>query len=242
MISLVMMATVIALTQVPQEVPQPSPPEKSLDDLLGIAQSDTDAAAAEGARAQRETLARSLSAGEAQSTLESAINSMKRSATLLREQELGLSVQRLQEDVLARLDALIDSAQQQQQRRQGASSSASGRSGQQENQPGAQKKPGGSGSDAEEAKRRQAANDRARGAQGAQDGSPQAGTGNNPGEAPPVEATIEGGILEETEAEWGSLPPRTREILRQGTRERMSSVYRKMTEAYYRRIAQEAKK
>lgn len=43
------------------------------------------------------------------------------------------------------------------------------------------------------------------------------------------------------EAEWGSLPPRVREQMRQGMRERMSSVYRTWTERYYERVAKESK-
>ena len=43
-------------------------------------------------------------------------------------------------------------------------------------------------------------------------------------------------------AEWGNLPPRTRDMVQQGVREKMSSVYRRWTEAYYRRIAEEAKR
>jgi hypothetical protein len=53
---------------------------------------------------------------------------------------------------------------------------------------------------------------------------------------------IEGGALSETDSEWGNLPPRTRDMVQQGVREKMSSVYRRWTEAYYRRIAEEAKR
>jgi hypothetical protein len=220
----------------------------SLDDLLGIGEAESDAAVSDAERARRETLTRSLTPGEAQSTLEAAIKSMQRSADLLRGQEKGLAVQRLQEDALSRLDSLIDSAQRQQQRQGASSRSSQGQSkGQQSNEGGQKQQGSGSKPDSAEAQRRREANERARqgqqsqGAKGAQ-GEQAGGDGNRPGEAPAFEGAVEGGVMEESEAEWGNLPPRTREILRQGSRERMSSVYRRMTEAYYRRIAQEAKK
>jgi hypothetical protein len=52
----------------------------------------------------------------------------------------------------------------------------------------------------------------------------------------------QGGPLEQSEAEWGRLPARTREAVRQGLREKMSTTYRWWTEQYYRRIAEEARK
>ena len=46
--------------------------------------------------------------------------------------------------------------------------------------------------------------------------------------------------LEELKQEWGQLPPRLREELSEGLGERFSPIYRLMTEAYYRRLAEEA--
>jgi len=47
-------------------------------------------------------------------------------------------------------------------------------------------------------------------------------------------------MLEESGAEWGRLPQRVRDLIRQGSRDRVSSVYRRLTEEYYRRMAEDA--
>ena len=220
--------------------------EKSLDDLLGIGESDSKKASAESGRTQKETLQRILSEKEAKNTLEETVEGMRRSATLLSEKDSGTAVQRVQEDVLARLDALIASAQQQQQQQQ-SSSSASSSSSSSEKPKGSPQPKGGKGqkqseSAAAEQKRREEAKQRASQKEGEKPGqSKSQPTGDRPGELPPTVDAIEGGVIQETDEEWGSLPPRTREIIRQGVREKMSSVYRRWTEAYYRRIAEESK-
>ncbi|MSR29482.1 MAG: hypothetical protein EXS03_07920 [Phycisphaerales bacterium] len=229
-----------------QDGPKAAEKERSLDDLLGIGGADSTKAHEESARAQREELTRSLSASEAQNAFIAAITSMQRSATLLRDRDSGTAVQRIQEDVITRLDALIDAAQQQQRQQQASASADSKSSGSSQGEP---KDGGKSGSDkagSSEEQRRREANNRAQAERlkGEKPGDEQQ-AGNNPdrpGEAPPTDASVEGGIIEETEEEWGKLPPRMREILRQGVREKMSSVYRRWTEAYYRRIAQESKR
>ena len=219
--------------------------EKSLDDLLGIGESDSKKASAESGRTQKETLQRILSEKEAKNTLEETVEGMRRSATLLSEKDSGTAVQRVQEDVLARLDALIASAQQQQQQQSSSSSSSSSSSG--EKSKGAQQPKGGKGqkqseSAASEEKRREEAKQRASQKEGEKSGpSKSQPTGDRAEESPPSVDPIEGGVIQETDEEWGSLPPRTREIIRQGVREKMSSVYRRWTEAYYRRIAEESK-
>ena len=220
--------------------------EKSLDDLLGIGESDSKKASAESGRTQKETLQRILSEKEAKNTLEETVEGMRRSATLLNEKDSGITVQRVQEDVLARLDALIASAQQQQQQQQSSSSSSSSSSSG-EKSKGSQQPKGGKGqkqseSAASEEKRREEARQRASQKEGDKPGpSKSQPTGDRPGELPPTVDAIEGGVIQETDEEWGGLPPRTREIIRQGVREKMSSVYRRWTEAYYRRIAEESK-
>ncbi len=225
----------------PTPTDQTPPQERSLDDLLGIGEDDTSAAAREASRNQRESLKRALTPGETQDTIAAAIAAMHRSATLLSEKESGTAVQRLQEDALARIDALIASAQQQQQPQPSPSSSSAG--GKPE-ESGGKSKSKGDPSASNEAEKRRQANKRAE--QGKKDGNrpgDQAGaSGDRDGEIPPNQETVEGGVLQETDAEWGHLPPRMREILRQGVREKMSSLYKRSTEAYYRRIAKEAKK
>ena len=46
-------------------------------------------------------------------------------------------------------------------------------------------------------------------------------------------------MLEEGRVEWGRLPDRVRDLIRQGRRDRISSIYRRLTEQYYRRLAEE---
>ena len=47
-------------------------------------------------------------------------------------------------------------------------------------------------------------------------------------------------MFEESDVEWGNLPERMRNLLRQGMRESVSKMYRNLTESYYRRIAEDA--
>jgi predicted alpha/beta hydrolase family esterase len=225
--------------------------ERSLDELLGIGGDDGAKAAKESARDRSSNLKRILTEQEAKNTLEAAIQGMRRSGTLLGERDFGTAVQRVQEDVLARLDALISTAEQQQQQQQQANSSSSSSSSSSQQQQQGQRgekgqRPGETAEQAAERRRREEAQRRAaRESQQGQQGKeqrPQGGDGNNPGEMPEQVDPIEGGALSETDSEWGNLPPRTRDMVQQGVREKMSSVYRRWTEAYYRRIAEEAKR
>jgi len=214
---------------------------KSLDDLLGISEKDSKKTSAENDRTQKEALNRILSEKEAKNTLEASIDGMRRSAVLLGEKESGTAVQRIQEDVLARLDALIQSAQSQQQQQQSSSSSSSSSQSKGSSQPkGSQGQKKSESASAEEQRRAEAKQRAEKQGEKASPGKSKP-SGDQPGELPPAVDAVKGGVIEETDAEWGNLPPRTREILRQGVREKMSSVYRRWTEAYYRRIAEEAK-
>ncbi len=229
--------------QTPGTGPATSEKEKSLDELLGIGESGGKRASEESDREQKKNLDRILTEKESQNTMEATVTGMRRSAELLRERESGMAVQRIQEDVLARLDALIQSAQSQQQ--QSSSSSSSSSSGESKGSPkpegGSKGSKGKSQPDSSEEQRREQARNRAE-QRGEKEGSAQSQpTGDRAGELPPVADAVEGGVIEETDEEWGSLPARTRESLRQGVREKMSSVYRRWTEAYYRRIAEEAR-
>jgi len=261
----VCVATPCVLAQTPRTDPPPMPPaaatqqdpkpptadgERSLDELLGIGEGDGAKSAQESARDRSSNLKRVLTEQEAKNTLEAAIEGMRRSGVLLGERDFGTAVQRVQEDVLARLDALINTAeqQQQQQQQQQSSSSSSSRSSssssdQQQQQGGKDQRPGETAEQAAERRRREEAQRRAgREAQQGNQQRQQSGDGNTPGELPEQVDPIEGGALSETDSEWGNLPPRTRDMVQQGVREKMSSVYRRWTEAYYRRIAEEAKR
>jgi hypothetical protein len=236
----------------------PATPPKSLDELLGIggakggsaeqpAPDDAARAAAEAERAARERLDKVLNDEQMRDLMREVVAGMRRSAALLDEKESGTAVQRVQSETIARLDALIDSAQQRQQQRQqqSSSSSSSSSSSQSSGEQQQQQQQGQAQGDDEaqrEAERRAAEERRQRAEQQGQQGTnapgdPQGGTPK----VDPADAA-QGGPLEQSEAEWGRLPARTREAVRQGLREKMSTTYRWWTEQYYRRIAEEARK
>ena len=57
-----------------------------------------------------------------------------------------------------------------------------------------------------------------------------------------MEPTTTDAQFDESRAEWGRLPPRVREAVRQGLRDPMSAAYRRLTQDYYRRLAEEPKR
>ncbi len=195
-----------ALAQ-PEDEPLPT-----LDELLGIEEAKkpehetkTDAADAE--------LVRQLAESKpiADEFLE-AVGLMRESAGRLSGQaDTGIVTQRLQEDILRRLDELINRAGEQSS----SSSSSQSQQQQQQNQqqPNQQRR--------EESQQSQSEpNDQ-------QDGP--AGQDAQLG----AQAVLDG-------ARWGNLPDRLREALLQGSSDSYSSLYKTMTEAYYRRLAEEA--
>jgi hypothetical protein len=191
----------------------------SLDELLGLEADESETTAAE--QAQRETseeLQRRLSEQDLQDLFLQALEKMALSAHLLEvDFESGLATQRAQQDVLAKLDQLIDQAKELASRRRMSASECDGSQGSARRNPGS--KPG---SRAPGAERSEAP---------AQDG-----------QATDAPAGREGDIntvLEETGTEWGHLPARIREMLKQGRGDYKSPLYRKLTEEYYRRLAEE---
>ena len=126
----------------------------------------------------------------------------------------GLGTQRVQQDILARLDQLIDIAKQMSQQQM---SSGGGGSGQSKPKPGT------------EQQQQQA------GAQGSRPGV-QDGQSVEP---PPGQEGDINTIIEETGSEWGHLPERLREMLEQAQNSHISRLYRTLTEQYYKRLAEE---
>jgi len=200
----------------------------SLDDLLDLedgADSSTDESAAELER--RRTLDAALAEQEPEQAFRVAVTEMLESVDLLRDRRsTGLGTQRVQERIVDRLQVLIDSARQQQQQQQQQQQSSSS-SSQQQQDPGRRSQEQQEGRDAQDA----------RDAEGRNDGDNQDGSSTQP---PPPESTTLEGVLDESQVEWGSLPPRVRELITQGMRDQMSQLYRSLTEAYYRRMAEEA--
>ncbi len=198
----------------------------SLDDLLEIegggdtSQNDT---AAEMER--RRTLDAALAEQEPEQAFRTAVTEMLASVELLRERRsTGLGTQRVQERIVDRLQVLIDSARRQQQQQQQQQQSSSSSQQQQQQDPGRRSEDSQDGRESRDSRSRR------------DDGDPDGSSTEAP---PPESATLEG-VLDESQVEWGSLPPRVRELITQGMRDQMSQLYRSLTEAYYRRMAEEA--
>ncbi|MCA9303061.1 MAG: hypothetical protein KC996_02960 [Phycisphaerales bacterium] len=183
-------------------------PLPTLDELLGI----TDHAEQTPERETNEELERVLSEQEAGEAFQQAVTLMDRVAARIgNDNNLGIDTQRMQEEILRKLEKVIESAQQNQ-----SSSSSSSSSSQQspQNQPNQQ--------------------------QGQEQGKPDpSGEGNKPSTPPGLQE----GELADTPAPdgagWGNLPQRVREALTQGLNDTYSELYRKLTEDYFRSLAED---
>lgn len=195
----------------------------SLDELLGLEPDESEDSAREAAdRAAQDELNRRLREEEANDAFKEALEKMTIAANLLDQDfDPGLGTQRIQEEILAKLDTLIDLAQQNQSN-QSSSSSSSSSSQQQQQQP-----------------QQQQSNQQQ---QQQQQGDQQNQNGDNRGERepPPRQDGVLAGTMDETRSEWGSLPERIREQMQQGMSDQRSSLYRALTEEYYRRLAEES--
>ena len=133
----------------------------------------------------------------------------------------GLGTQRVQEDVVKRLDQLLASLDKQKQ--QGSGSPKPGpKNNDAQQEPGASKpKPG----------------------QGQGQPKPQpGGDGMQAHDGPTLQEGTLKPELESARAAWGSLPARIRAMLMQGTEDRFSSRYKALTQEYYKRLAEENSK
>ena len=225
----------------PAKAPPPADPP-SLDEALGIGGESKDRSAEQ----RSSDLQRSLDGAKPRDILASAIEDMRQSARLLEEKESGLPARRVQESVVRKLDELIASAQRMQQQQQQQQQSSSGQQ-QQQNKQSKGKSGQQQGDDGEREEPREDGQER-----GGRDGSKQDSNdgrrSKNAGESdadqppPAVDATAQDAQFDEGRAEWGRLPPRVREAVRQGFRDPMSAAYRRLTQEYYRRLAEERKR
>ena len=215
-------AVAAGATQNTPDAPDAEPAEEqsqelpSLDALLGITE-EPDRSAAEAAdRDVEDELERELAEIRITDAFALALEKMSISADLLDlKLDSGLGTQRVQEEILAKLDQVIDQAQQMQAMGAGASGSGSSRKRQSSPaQPApSQPRPGGE---------RQAQS------QDSQAGGP-----------PPRQDGDINTVMEESRTEWGHLPDRIRQMLLQGLNDKYSSLYRRLTEEYYQRLAEE---
>lgn len=140
-----------------------------------------------------------------------AIELMKRSAARLSKGgDVGIDTQRLQQDAVRRLDQLIAAAKQNSQRQQKKQQQQQ----QQEQQQQAQ------------AQQQQQQRNQSKGQESNAINPPLRQDG--PGHAAPAPG-----------ATWGGLPDRVRQALTEGLSDRFSTMYRTLTEDYYRRLAEQ---
>jgi len=215
----------------PSSQPQPSQsPPSSLDDLLdlekekpqqppneeGAATKADDVAAQES----RRELEKQLSEAEVADAFEQAVEKMGVAAELLDVRfDPSLPTQRVQEDIIAKLNQLLDQAKKSKSQSSSSSSSSSRQQQQQQQDPG----------------KRQQQQNQSQANQRNQDPA------DNRSEMEPPESQ-QGDIntvLEETRSEWGNLPQRVRDMLVQGRKEKFSTLYERLTNEYYKRLAEE---
>lgn len=176
--------------------------------------------AGEPGDAAPDELERKLTEQEIADRFRDAVRQMGESADrIASSNDVGLVTQRLQEEILKKLDLIV----KQSENNSSSSSSSSSSSQSQQRDPGRQ-------------------NQQQRGQQQQQQQqNAQAGQGENQGEAmpPPGQDPQFKGRLDTARAAWGSLPERVRESLLQGSSDYFSSLYEAMTESYYRKLAEE---
>ncbi len=193
----------------PPRQPEQTDPLAGLDEALGLKPAEVRPGETLPLDPAQAELERRLTGTELADAFIQAAGLMDETATRLEMTgDTGLVTQRLQEDILRKLDQLIEAAKQQQQQRSSSKSASSSPS------PPSQS--------------RQQAN--------------RAGDGENRGQVnPPArqEGSLNPGGAGDAST-WGALPARVREALSQGQTGRFSALYRSLTEAYYRRLAEEA--
>ena len=209
-LSVLMISSAIALAQ--SESPPAQDPLPTLDELLGLEEGD-----ASSVDTDAEELREVLSPQQAGEALGQAVNLMNRVATRIEEgNDLSLSTQRLQEDILRKLDQVIESAQNNQQGGGGSSSAQSSSSSSQQ-QPDQQQQEGQNG----------------------QQGQPGDASGQQEQMPGGTSTAQPGGEVAPDGVSWGALPQRIRDALSQGISDRYSELYRSITEQYYRALAED---
>ena len=216
------------------------PPTKTLDELLGIAGSGGEKAAQ---AQQKERLEQGLQESSLQDLADAAMADMKLAQQLFdKDRDLGMGTQRVQAQALSRLDALIEAAVKFEKSPAGKSKPS--KSKKDTSESGSSKKPGGDETKDEANAGNKDKSDTAKNADGTSKETAQRNNNGNPGDEinPPefMDAQAQGeSEIDESRTEWGHLPKRIREIMSQSRRDRISALYQKATEAYYRRMAEE---
>jgi hypothetical protein len=203
----------------PAQREQPS----SLDELLGLEQEPGDRGAEAGAdKTREEDLTRALDQQAPGQALAEALVRMGVSAELLDVRfDAGLGTQRVQQEVLAKLDELIEMAKNMSSSSGSSSSSSAGSPRSTSRSQSAPPKQAGAGKPNSSAQR-----------------NPNPANSQE-GDSPPLQQGDINTVIDETRQEWGNLPPRVRDMMLQGRTSRFSSLYQRLTEEYYKRLAEE---
>lgn len=197
----------------------------SLDELLGIEEADGENTDSDTAREQQEKeLQRRLAEKEIGDAFHQAIDKMQLSAELLDVRyDSGLGTQRLQEEIIAGLDQILEQAKKMMQKQMSSSSSSSSQQQQQQQTPGPKQQ--------EQQQNQQSDSNSER---------PKGPSESNATDGPPLREGDINTVIEESRVEWGSLPERVREELYQGRQEKFSSIYDRLTREYYKRLAEDS--
>jgi hypothetical protein len=204
------------------EPTKPQPQDPTLDELLGLPKAtpvpskpqDAPGPLPDGPkpdapdRAKAE-LERQLSPAEVSEAFEQAVALMGQTADRLdKSHDPGLDTQRMQEDVIRKLDMLIEQAKKQQNKSKSKSKKPD--SGQQQQQ------------------QQQSSQQNSKTTDPKQGGGPDLMTGGT--HASPGGSAV-----------WGNLPEHVRNALKEGSTDQFSSMYKTLTEKYYKRLAEEPK-
>ena len=209
----------------PEAKPAPQPHEPTLDELLGLPNAkpaptkpaDTVGPVPEDGGLKPDApdrtkaeLERELSPAEVSEAFEQAVQLMGQTADRLSSsRDPGLDTQRMQEDVIRKLDMLIDQAKKQQSKSKSKKNQKPDQSQQQQQQQ-------------QSSQQNSKTNDPKQG------GGPDLMTGGT--HASPGGAAV-----------WGNLPQHVRDALTEGQTDSFSSIYKTLTEKYYKRLAEEPK-
>lgn len=227
---LAMIVLLAAGSAMAQEAARPAePPAKlpSLDELLGLAKPGESLSVPSRAET---ALRDQLSPEQLRDEVEQAVKLMGDAAQRVTDgKDVGIETQRLQDEILQKLDKIIEDAkrqqQQQQQQQQSQSQSQQQQQQQQQDQQQSQSQ--------QQQQRQQSGQQTSQQQQAAATSDGNRRPGSSEGELKP---TLSGA------ATWGNLPPKAREQLMQGFGDTFSSMYRRMTESYYKRLAEEPKR
>lgn len=208
------------------------PPEEQREALREEAAEERGQSPEELEEAMEAELQRMLESGRPTDVFEQAVRQMGEvSHRLASERDAGIETQRMQRQILDKLDQVIDAARQQQQE-QADGSSGGGGGGEQS----PQEMDRGGDDPAQSSRAEGETPGEAAGAEQAGGDQPHSGEAS-PGSA--REAAAREQALRELRQEWGNLPPRLRDEISEGMNERFSPVYRSLTESYYQRLAEE---